>query len=179
MCLRSGHLPSLGFKFPSVKWDHDASLTIKETRGLRKHLVLFSFYPHLPAHILLKAHVVSKSGCPGEPLKSSYFVKVQSESSWDEPRFGHWLLGALGMSLPRAGPTVLICDMRALKQKNHSCPFQPYHVMALEFRSYFQVQFSSVAQSCPTLRPHESQHTRPPCPSPTPRVHPDSRPSSQ
>ena len=32
------------------------------------------------------------------------------------------------------------------------------------------VQFSSVAQSCPTLRPHESQHTRPPCPSPTPGV---------
>ena len=29
------------------------------------------------------------------------------------------------------------------------------------------------------LRPHESQHTRPPCPSPTPRVHSDSRPSSQ
>ena len=36
-------------------------------------------------------------------------------------------------------------------------------------------QFSSVAQSCPTLRPHESQHARPPCPSPTPRVHSDSR----
>ena len=30
-----------------------------------------------------------------------------------------------------------------------------------------------------SLRPHESQHTRPPCPSPTPRVHPDSRPSTQ
>ena len=29
------------------------------------------------------------------------------------------------------------------------------------------VQFSSIAQSCPTLRPHESQHARPPCPSPT------------
>ena len=29
------------------------------------------------------------------------------------------------------------------------------------------------------LRPHESQHARPPCPSPTPRVHSDSRPSSQ
>ena len=42
------------------------------------------------------------------------------------------------------------------------------------------VQFSSVAQSCPTLLwPHESQHTRPPCPSPTPRVHSDSRLSSQ
>ena len=28
-------------------------------------------------------------------------------------------------------------------------------------------------------RPHESHHARPPCPSPTPGVHPDSRPSSQ
>ena len=30
-----------------------------------------------------------------------------------------------------------------------------------------------------SLQPHESQHSRPPCPSPTPRVHSDSRPSSQ
>ena len=37
-------------------------------------------------------------------------------------------------------------------------------------------QIRSVAQSCPT---HESQHSRPPCPSPTPGVHPDSHPSSQ
>ena len=29
------------------------------------------------------------------------------------------------------------------------------------------------------LQPHESQHPRPPCPSPTPGVHSDSRPSSQ
>jgi len=40
-------------------------------------------------------------------------------------------------------------------------------------------QIRSVAQSCPTLQPHESQHARPPCPSPTPRVHSDSCPSSQ
>ena len=39
------------------------------------------------------------------------------------------------------------------------------------------VQFSSVVSD--SLRPHESQHARPPCPSPTPRVHSDSRPSSQ
>ena len=30
-----------------------------------------------------------------------------------------------------------------------------------------------------SLRPHELQHTRPPCPSPTPRVHSNSRPSSR
>ena len=41
------------------------------------------------------------------------------------------------------------------------------------------VQFSSVAQSCLTLRPHELQHARPPCPSPTPGVHLNSCPSSR
>ena len=40
------------------------------------------------------------------------------------------------------------------------------------------VQFSRSVVS-DSLRPHESQHTRPPCPSPTPGVHSDSRPSSQ
>ena len=51
--------------------------------------------------------------------------------------------------------------------------------------TYFQfiVQFSSVQFShsvvSDSLRPHESQHPRPPCPSPTPGVHPDSRPLTQ
>ena len=39
-----------------------------------------------------------------------------------------------------------------------------------------QISCSVVSDS---LRTHESQHTRPPCPSPTPGVHWDSRPSSQ
>ena len=42
----------------------------------------------------------------------------------------------------------------------------------------FLVQFSHSVVS-DSLRPHELQHARPPCPSPTPRVHWDSRPSSQ
>ena len=42
--------------------------------------------------------------------------------------------------------------------------------------SLSSVQFSSIAQSCPT---HEPQHARPPCPSPTPGVHPNPCPSSQ
>ena len=45
----------------------------------------------------------------------------------------------------------------------------------LEKRS---VQFSRSVMS-DSLRPHDSQHARPPCPSPTPGVHSDSRPSSQ
>ena len=47
------------------------------------------------------------------------------------------------------------------------------------FHLIMPFQFNSVAQSCPTLQPHESQHSRPPCPSPTPRVHSNSCPSSR
>ena len=42
----------------------------------------------------------------------------------------------------------------------------------------FSVQFSRSVMS-DSLWPHESQHARPPCPSPTPGVHPNSCPSSQ
>ena len=46
--------------------------------------------------------------------------------------------------------------------------------------SISSVQFSSVTQSCLTLCDPMNcmQHARPPCPSPTPRVHSNSRPSS-
>ena len=44
------------------------------------------------------------------------------------------------------------------------------------FRDVFQ--FSSVAKSCPTLQPHGLQHTRLPCPSPTPGACSNSCPSS-
>ena len=40
------------------------------------------------------------------------------------------------------------------------------------------VQFSHSVMS-DSLRPHESQHARPPCPSPTPGIHTNSCPSSQ
>ena len=44
--------------------------------------------------------------------------------------------------------------------------------------NFSSVQFSPSVVS-DSLRPHELQHTRPPCPSPTPGVHSDSHPSSQ
>ena len=50
-------------------------------------------------------------------------------------------------------------------------------------RQLSSFQFSSVHFSCSvvsdSLWPHELQHARPPCPSPTPRIHADSCPSSQ
>ena len=76
-----------------------------------------------------------------------------------------------------------------------NCPGTPYTMkysssLAETAKSFLlhyfygcSVQFSSVQFShsvmSNSLWPHELQHTRPPCPSPTPRVHSDSRASSQ
>ena len=43
---------------------------------------------------------------------------------------------------------------------------------------FFSIQFSCSVMS-DSLRPHEPQHTRPPCPSPTPEVHPNTCPLSR
>ena len=52
-----------------------------------------------------------------------------------------------------------------------------------ETNSMYNSTISSVQFSCSvvsdSLWPHESQHARPPCPSPTPGVHSDSHPSRQ
>ena len=48
----------------------------------------------------------------------------------------------------------------------------------LSFKKYVSVQFSHSVVS-DSLRPHEPQHTRPPCPSPTPRVYPNPCPLSR
>ena len=46
-------------------------------------------------------------------------------------------------------------------------------------RQFPDLQFSSVTVMSDSLQPHEPQCTRPPCPSPTPRVHPNPCPLSQ
>ena len=61
--------------------------------------------------------------------------------------------------------------------ENISWVFQQQTLSILAF--IISVQFSSFAQSCPTLRPHELQHIRPPCQSPTPGVHPNPCPLSR
>ena len=58
-----------------------------------------------------------------------------------------------------------------------TAPLNSASVVYLCFKFKNSVQFSRSVVS-DSLRPHESQHTRPPCPSPTPGVHSDSRPSS-
>ena len=58
---------------------------------------------------------------------------------------------------------------------------QLFHILTNSYFLFLKlqtVQFSRSVMS-DSLLPHESQHARPPCPPPTPGIHPDSCPSSQ
>ena len=68
---------------------------------------------------------------------------------------------------------------KAVSVRFADCPSASLHPVAASEslrRQSVQLSRSVVSDS---LRLHESQHARPPCPSPTPGVHSDSRPSSQ
>ena len=63
------------------------------------------------------------------------------------------------------------CDLLVIQQS----VVQPPYVRILD--SFSPVSKFSCSVVSDSLLPHESQHTRPPCPSPSPRVHLDSRSS--
>ena len=71
------------------------------------------------------------------------------------------------------------CHFRYLSQESTIliCAFKKYPHLHNLLVAVFLLQFSRSAVSY-SLWPHESQHTRSPCPSPTPRVYPNSCPSS-
>ena len=77
-------------------------------------------------------------------------------------------------------PSAVILEPLKIKSDTVSTvsPSISHEVMESDAMIFSSVQFScSVVSNY--LRPHKLQHARPPCPSPTPRVYSDSRPSSQ
>ena len=57
-------------------------------------------------------------------------------------------------------------------------PCKNIYLLCIWHQEFSSVQFSSSVVS-DSLQPHELQHARPPCPSPTPRVYPNLCPLSQ
>ena len=76
----------------------------------------------------------------------------------------------------------VIHPINKLKDKNHVLISIDTEKPFDKIQHSFMIQFSSVQFSCSVVsdcsRPHELQHARPPCPSPTPGVHSDLCPSS-
>ena len=68
-------------------------------------------------------------------------------------------------------------DGREVQEGGDTCIHIAYSLSCTaEASTISSVQFSSVMSN--SLGPHEPQHARPPCPSPTPGVHPNSCPLS-
>ena len=68
-----------------------------------------------------------------------------------------------------------VCCMRIALQKMIMFWDLELELWLVQVDQFSSVQFSRSVVS-DSLLPHESQHARPPCPSPTPGVHSDSRP---
>ena len=115
---------------------------------------------------------------PGSPVprilqaRILEWVAISFSSAWK------WKMKLKSLSHVRlfATPWTVACQappsMGFLRQEYWS------RLSLLSLKCAYSVQFS-VSVVSDSLRPHELQHARPPCPSPTPGVHSDSCPSSQ
>ena len=83
---------------------------------------------------------------------------------WEEERYFYWCSFWSPLFIFSA---VLPLTEGFFNSLAFPCSFIPY------------IQFSCRSVVSDSLRPHEMQHARPPCPSSTPRVHPNPCPLSQ
>ena len=82
-----------------------------------------------------------------------------------------WYVGSSSLTRMEPGPPALEAESATGPPGKSPCCFNNR-----DFIRSDQISRSVVSDSS---QPHESQHARPPCPSQTPGVHSDSRPSSQ
>ena len=105
-------------------------------------------------------------------LFNFYAEYIMRNAGLEEAQGGIKIAGRNINNLRYADDTTLMAESEELQSLLMKVKVESEKV---GFRSD-QISRSVVSDS---LRPHESQHARPPCPSPTPGVHSDSRPSSQ
>ena len=134
------------------------------------------------------------------PAYLTYAEYIMRNTGLDEVRAGIKTVGRNINNLRYADDTTLMAESEELKsllmklkgesekvglqlnvQKNKIMASGPITSWKIDGETmetvtdYFQFSRSVMSDSLP---PHESQHARPPCPSPTPGVHSNSRPSS-
>ena len=117
-------------------------------------------------------------------FNSHRFICHHSRSSWSNNLFtymhSHYFqsfqeICALPYSVPK---NILPSDLHLLKLRDNCLLICPISTSITIWRYFSSVQYSCSVVS-DSLRHCGPQHTRPPCPSPTPRVHPNPRPSSR
>ena len=134
-----------------------------------------SFYPCLESGITLCKE-------NGHPLQYSCLGNLLDREAWWAAVHGYTKdldtnqqVNSSNKCFPQA-PDNLTNTWQTLPGRHNTPELFPtrHRIIVHQFSS---VQFSHSAMS-DSLRPHEWQHTRPPCPSPTPGVHSNSCPSS-
>ena len=124
---------------------------------------------------MLRNKAVNQALELGTIYVSGWYLGLGGSNTPDLPLQSHSQRGALG-DIPTCSVfTATRADGSDLVRNFIYCPISYFSSPTW----YSEGQFSSVTQSCPTLWPHELQHARPLCPSPTPGVHLNSCPSSQ
>ena len=119
-----------------------------------------SHHPETPSH--LPPHPIPL-GCP----RTSALSALLHASNLHWSSISHTVIYMFQCySLISSHPRLLLHSPKVCSL--HLCLF-----CCFAYRVVIQISRSVVSDS---LRPHESQHARPPCPSPTPGVHSDSRP---
>ena len=112
----------------------------------------------------------------------TYFTSVrvpwaQDQQSFDPFQFRYfWTALTLLTKIPHETPVIAACVEMALS--SYYSILNLNHLHNIGKRENFHpssVQFTRSVMS-DSLRPHEPQHARPPCPSPTPGVYPNSCP---
>ena len=112
-------------------------------------------------------------------VHADYIMQI---AGLDETQVGIKIAGRKNSNLRYVDDTTLMAASKEelkrllMKVKEEGEKVGLTRIMASSPISSVQFSCSVVSNS---LRPHESQHARPPCPSPTPRVHTDSHPSSK
>ena len=130
-----------------------------------------------------------RQGCLLSPcLFNLYPEHIMKNAGLDELQVGFKIGGRDINNLRYAYDTTLMADhkkelkslLMRVKEESERAVLK---LILNKLRSWHPAPFSSVQFSrsvvSNSLRPHESQRARPPCPSPTPGVHSDSCPLSQ
>ena len=164
---------------------HQASLSITNSQSLLKLMSIESVVPS--NHLILCCHLLLLP-----PISRS--IRIFSNESTLLMRWPKYWSFSLSISPSNEHPGLISFRMdwldllavqgtlKSLLQHRSSKASilrrSAFFTVQILYDQFSSVQFSrSVVPD--SLRPHESQHARPPCPSPTPGVHSNSRPLSQ
>ena len=183
--LRNLPLPAINkwqdrFKTRRRQWHPTPVLLPGKSHGQRS-LVGCSPWGHEESDTTERLHFHFSLSCIGEgngnPLQCSCLENLRDGGAWWAAIYGvtqSWTrLKWLSCSSSLKTQVYLVSKLSSFIYlyifKSHSC--ENYELFIFNSYIYFSsVQFSHSVIS-DFLRSHESQHTRPPCPSPTPRVH--------